>query len=395
MPIRNRSFALAFVTLLGISHSAAPGQTTRSRWEYDDGFVKQARRWQERNSAAEHSFVETARNSVFIELYDSSRRFTVRLYDSKILIRGGNQEGKPAFTKFTKIKDGSWGDSRTRKQWKYAGGSLRPVNGPSVWFEMNSHGTFVLLERSRTDEYVELHDPARGYFVRLTANALLLRGGKGPTKFRKFTRLYTGRWTSAHKPAQITVAIDVRGAPAAKKWALRAKKLCELWYPIISERLSPNHRATHRKVTLVFKKMKGIANTVNPPGGSRITISADWIRKHPDDFGMVIHELTHVVQDYPPKATAKAPWLVEGIADYVRYFEYEPEKPLKVDRKKTYRDGYAAAALFLDWAERTHDRRLLVKVNARLRADTYTDEMFKQSTRRTLPQLWSQYVKQR
>ncbi len=387
--------ALVLLTLLGFSPSAAPGQSPRSRWEYDDGFVKQARRWQERNAAAEHWFVETARNSVFIELYDSSRRFTVRLYGSKMLIRGGTKQGRPRFPKFTKIREGSWGASRPRNRWKYAGGSLQPVNGPSAWLERNSHGTFVFRERSRTEEHVELHDPDRGYLVRLTANALWLRGGKDATKFQEFTRLYPGRWTAVRKPARITVAIDVRGAPEAKPWALRAGKLCEVWYPIISERLSPNHPGAPRKVTLLFKKMPGVAHTINPADGSRITISADWIKKHPDDFGMVIHELTHVVQGYPPPATARARWLVEGIADYVRYFEYEPEKPLKVDRKKTYRDGYAPAALFLDWAERTHDRRLLVKLNTRLRADAYTDEMFSQSTRRPLPQLWSQYVKQR
>ena len=40
---------------------------------------------------------------------------------------------------------------------------------------------------------------------------------------------------------------------------------------------------------------------------------AQWISDHPDDFGMVIHELIHVIQAYPA-AGDKPGWLVEGIA---------------------------------------------------------------------------------
>jgi hypothetical protein len=57
-----------------------------------------------------------------------------------------------------------------------------------------------------------------------------------------------------------------------------------------------------------------------------ITISGKWITEHPDDLGMVIHELVHVVQGYP-NSRHKAGWLVEGIADYIRWWRYEPEAP--------------------------------------------------------------------
>ena len=29
--------------------------------------------------------------------------------------------------------------------------------------------------------------------------------------------------------------------------------------------------------------------------GNRMQFSAQWIAEHPDDFGMVTHELTHVI----------------------------------------------------------------------------------------------------
>ena len=75
-------------------------------------------------------------------------------------------------------------------------------------------------------------------------------------------------------------------------------------------------------IVLVFKKdMKGVAFT----SGHQITIAADWVRRHPEDKGMVVHELVHIIQSYPP---TRSGWLVEGIADWVRFFKFEPETKL-------------------------------------------------------------------
>ena len=41
--------------------------------------------------------------------------------------------------------------------------------------------------------------------------------------------------------------------------------------------------------------------------GDTIHVSADWIKKHPDDFGLVIHEMTHVIQHYPNPDPAGSP----------------------------------------------------------------------------------------
>jgi len=53
--------------------------------------------------------------------------------------------------------------------------------------------------------------------------------------------------------------------------------------------------------------------TSKPPAvtsGATIQISVDWITKHPDDFGLVIHELTHVIQNYPSQS--ETPRLARG-----------------------------------------------------------------------------------
>jgi len=39
---------------------------------------------------------------------------------------------------------------------------------------------------------------------------------------------------------------------------------------------------------------------------------------------MIVHELVHVVQAYPENR-ANMGWLAEGIADYIRFWKYEPQ----------------------------------------------------------------------
>jgi hypothetical protein len=186
------------------------------------------------------------------------------------------------------------------------------------------------------------------------------------------------------------IVVDVSGAPQAKAWADKAKSLCQKWYPIITDYLGSKGFTPPQTVKLVFKNMRGIAGT----SGDTITISAKWIADHPGDFGMVIHELTHVVQSYP-HFDRKAGWLVEGIADYIRYYRFEPgKKKLVVNpRRVSYRNGYHPAAAFLDWVQRTYDKRLVNQLNAALRAGTYKEEIFKQRTAKNLDTLWKEFVK--
>ena len=247
----------------------------------------------------------------------------------------------------------------------------------------------MFLERARNAEFIELHDPLRDYTIRLSATAMQIQGGK----FKDFTKLHDGRWTSLARPAQITMTPDLSEAPGARDWAFAAKELAERWYPIIAERLHPNLSLTPVSYKFVFKKAAGKPG-VTWPGAHRMEISADWIEKHPDDWGMVIHELTHTLQGYNLKKTKDVGWLTEGLADYIRDFEFEPEKPLPPFPNKTYRDGYRTAAMFLNWVAQTYDARLIEKLQARLEADAYTDKVFVEITGRPLDQLWTEFQAQ-
>ena len=106
---------------------------------------------------------------------------------------------------------------------------------------------------------------------------------------------------------------------------------------------------------------------------------------------MIVHELTHVVQAYPKYDPV---WLVEGIADYVRFFHFEPEanRPHPDPKKANCRDSYRTTAAFLDWAVRRYDPDLVRKLDRALKAGTYSDDLFRQSTGKPLDQLNAEWV---
>jgi hypothetical protein len=187
---------------------------------------------------------------------------------------------------------------------------------------------------------------------------------------------------------KVTVTVDTTEVPDLAPWADRAKRLCEQWYPKIAALLASDGYTPPERVRLVFKKdMKGVAGTA----GTTILIASSWVERHPEDLGMVIHELTHVVQSYP---SYRAGWLVEGIADHVRFITYEPDhsQPPIDPEKASYREGYRTTFRFLDWIVRTHDKHLIAQLNTALRQGHYKDDLFKDRTGKTLDELWKEFL---
>jgi Peptidase of plants and bacteria len=195
---------------------------------------------------------------------------------------------------------------------------------------------------------------------------------------------------AAEEPSAIRVQVDTSEVPDLEPWGAKAKTLVEKWHPIIADLLKSDGFTPPSEVKIVFKKdMKGVAFT----SGNTITIAGDWIKKQPDDYGMVVHELTHVIQSYP-RTKGKDGWLVEGIADYVRFFKYEPDTKLgAINPKSSYHDGYRTAARFLAWIEKTHDKEIVSKLNLALRKSEYKDEVFKDVTGMNLDDLWNEFLK--
>ncbi len=184
------------------------------------------------------------------------------------------------------------------------------------------------------------------------------------------------------------VETDYAAAPQCEAFAKQAKTIAEEWYPKINEILFGKDRPLPVPVVhLKFEPMKGVAHATN----DGIHISADWITKHPEDKGMVVHELTHVVQDYKGKGEF---WLTEGIADYVRYERYEPgTQKWKLTEKSSYKQGYGIAGAFLAWIEKNKNADIIRKLNAACRDGSYKREMFKELCGADTDALWAEYMK--
>lgn len=192
-----------------------------------------------------------------------------------------------------------------------------------------------------------------------------------------------------HRSHKITlhVSVDASEAPDLGPWLQQAKDLCEVWYPKITKLMASPGFTPPDKVTLRLHMMNGVAYT----SGNVITISVDYVRHHPDDLGMVIHELTHVVQSYPP---SNAGWLVEGIADYVRFFFYEPKAPRPyIDvQKATYHDAYRTTAAFLAWASARYNKHLVQQLNQALREGKFDISLFQKLTGKDADTLWNEFI---
>lgn len=188
------------------------------------------------------------------------------------------------------------------------------------------------------------------------------------------------------------IVIDVTDSPESKAWAEQAKRVAEDWFPTITQILDTTDYKPNKQIKLIFKK------DIEPPAymsDGNITIKASWIAAHPDDLGMVVHELTHVVQSYRNRRGENKPgWLVEGIADYVRWWRYEPESPrtpINVE-KASYKDAYRTTAWFLAYLTAKYDRGIVRTLDGALRRGTYSDDLFVKSTGKTVDALWSEFT---
>jgi hypothetical protein len=124
--------------------------------------------------------------------------------------------------------------------------------------------------------------------------------------------------------------------------------------------------------------------------GDHITGSAEHFSAHPDDFGCMIHETAHVVQRYRGEAPG---WLVEGIADYIRFFKFETGKLGRLNANQARYDGsYQVSARFLAFVNRKYGKDTVRKVNEALRNGEYSDAYFQKLTGKNLQRLNTEWV---
>lgn len=180
--------------------------------------------------------------------------------------------------------------------------------------------------------------------------------------------------------------LDVREAPEMKEWAEKVVHICERQYPMINEVLRDDRYQPPRRVNMRLIIMDGVAYT----SGGEITGSVAYFKRHPDDFGAMVHETVHVVQNY--RVRGNPGWLVEGIADYIRFFKYEPGKLGRISPQHARYDGsYRVTAAFLAYLTEKYDKLIVRKLNTMMREGEYKEEIFQKLTGKTLEQLGEEW----
>lgn len=201
------------------------------------------------------------------------------------------------------------------------------------------------------------------------------------------TTIFANDTTQEPAPPKVKVIVDTAEVPELKEWGDNAAKLIEQWHPKVAEMLQQEGFTPPQEVRVVFKKdMKGVAHTIR----NQIVIAGDWVKQHPEDTGMVVHELAHVIQAYPRGGPF---WLVEGIADYIRFYKYEPQTRLRGinPERQSYRDGYRTSAQFVAWLDKTHPG-IVQKINEAIRKHEYQNAMIRETTGKSVEQLWDEFV---
>jgi hypothetical protein len=195
--------------------------------------------------------------------------------------------------------------------------------------------------------------------------------------------------------AAVHVEVDAGAAPLTLPWLQHAARLCAGWYPQVAALLDTAGFAPPRAVTLrSVPTLGGAPGRVGTPGvtsGTVITVGADWLELHPDDTGLVLHELVHVVQSYPE---GDPWWVTEGIADWVRYQRFETTDPrARPDvAQRSYRDGYAVTAAFLAWIEATFAVAMVTVLNTAMRRDAWSEGLFPATVGMSVDDLWARFV---
>jgi hypothetical protein len=204
---------------------------------------------------------------------------------------------------------------------------------------------------------------------------------------------------------RVRISIDTCETPDLTEWSKTVlSPVVREWYSKLVQLLPSDGFEAPTNVTIHFSDtVKGVAET----SGARIRCAAAWFRANlkGEAAGSVVHELVHVVQDYGlgrrnnPQATRSPGWLVEGLADYIRWFLYEPQSHgadimwmrQRKNLRLRYDAGYRVTANFLDWVIANYDPDLVKSLNAAMREGKYREDLWKERTDHSLHDLAAEW----
>jgi hypothetical protein len=218
--------------------------------------------------------------------------------------------------------------------------------------------------------------------VRLRATA----DGKEPLAIREILVTADPAIPTFRHPFEVRIQCEV---PEMQAWCEKCALLCETWWPLYCDMLPSEGFKPPVSLTFHYvKDMKGVAYT----SGGGIYCADGWFHKRQYDVGAVAHELTHWQQQYRGGGQG---WLTEGIAEYMRYYIYEPPaKPRRINPDRFKPDtayGWDGSAALLNWLVCYKDKDAVVKLNAASRKRPWRDAIWQELFGKTLAELAEEF----
>lgn len=190
------------------------------------------------------------------------------------------------------------------------------------------------------------------------------------------------------RSAAPTINLDYSQAPDLEPVAMRAKEVLLEWYPRISDMLPTEGYVPPQEFDVVFDPAYDGAAAVS---GTTMTVGVDYMRGHPDDLGMFVHEAVHINQQYGSNNVPG--WLTEGIADYIRYYHFQPDdNPIPGEDRTHYTDGYGQAAFLLNHVQTVYTDAFVSAANDAARRNVYADQIWVDHTGKDTETLWNEAV---
>jgi len=128
------------------------------------------------------------------------------------------------------------------------------------------------------------------------------------------------------------ILVDISAVPEAASYVQPVTSLLHEWYPKINRQLFGDAALPFRDVRVIFEKVtevdtdSGRQQAPSYTNANVIHVNYPNLTHMSDDYrGMLIHELTHVVQNYSGLTRFDARWVGEGIADYIRHKTIEKD----------------------------------------------------------------------
>ncbi len=230
----------------------------------------------------------------------------------------------------------------------------------------------------------------------LTVTSLMAQTAPGQNPTNNPAAAASGARDVVSLPGGFEIAIDTTDTPDLTTWTRENLiPMTRHWYPKLVKLLASEGFDAPKQLTVTFKAgMDGVAAT----SGTNISCAARWMRQelNGEAVGSIFHEYVHVVQSYGharARGGHRNPgWLVEGLADYLRWFLYEPEsRGAEIGKRGLARarfDGsYRVTGNFLNWATVNYHRDLPYKLNAAMREGVYSEELWAEITGHPLSEL--------